>query len=197
MTKSSATKPTSAILIHGKPSRAEYYDSNQPSTSNANWFPWLQKQLLTHGIPTQTPEMPNSWAPHYPIWQREFERYDIGPGTLLVGHSRGAAFLVRWLSQHPTTIVNKVVLVAPSIYLTPDDHPDFFDVDIDPELAARTQDLIIFHSNNDKERVQRSVAALRQTIHNIGYREFRDYGHFISSSMPTDQFPELLEELIV
>jgi uncharacterized protein len=39
-----------AIILHGNPSKEEYYDPKMPSMSNAHWIPWLQAQLLTHEI---------------------------------------------------------------------------------------------------------------------------------------------------
>ncbi len=37
-----------AIILHGQPSRGEYYNIEMPSMSNAHWIPWLQGQLLKH-----------------------------------------------------------------------------------------------------------------------------------------------------
>jgi len=81
-----------AILLHGKPSKKEYLNSNTRSPSNNHWFPWLQKQLLVRDIIAQTPELPNPWRPKYPKWKKEFERYDVTSETLLVGHSCGGGF---------------------------------------------------------------------------------------------------------
>ena len=30
-----------AIILHGGPSKTEYYDPEAPSMSNINWTPWL------------------------------------------------------------------------------------------------------------------------------------------------------------
>lgn len=187
-----------AIILHGKPDpgQEEYYNPNFPSASNSHWLPWLQKQLLIKDIAAQTPEIPNSWKPDYPTWQREFERYDITPETILVGHSCGGGFIVRWLSEHKDTKVRKVVLVAP--WLDPDhaDTTDFFEFEIDPDLVKRAARLTIFNSDNDYESVRKSVDKIREVIPDIGYREFHEYGHFTYEDMKTIEFPELLEELV-
>lgn len=47
-----------AIIIHGMPSKEEYFSSENPSSSNKHWFPWIQKQLILKGVLAQTPEMP-------------------------------------------------------------------------------------------------------------------------------------------
>jgi len=188
---------TNAIILHGKPDpgQEEYYNPNFPSASNSHWLPWLQKQLLIHDIDAQTPEIPQAWKPQYKIWQKEFERYDITPQTMLVGHSCGAGFLVRWLSEHPDVQVGPVVLVAPSLGISWD-AGDFFTFTMDPGLARRTQKLVIFNSDDDHEGIQQSTKIIRDNIAGIKYREFHGYGHFCFSNMKTQEFPELRDELL-
>jgi predicted alpha/beta hydrolase family esterase len=186
-----------AIILHGGPSKDEYYNPETPSESNDNWLPWIQAQLLKQDIAAATPEVPRAFDRHWPTWMKEVERFDIGPETILVGHSTGARFFVKYLSIHPDVNVDKVVLVAP--WLDPDrEHTkNFFDdFEIDPDLVSRTNGITIFNSDNDQASVQKTVSILRNTVKDIMYREFHNYGHFLSKDMGTLQFPELLEEII-
>ncbi len=186
-----------AIILHGKPDsgQEEYYNPNFPAASNAHWLPWLQKQLIINDIATQTPEIPKAWKPEYLTWQKEFERYDITPQTMLVGHSCGAGFIVRWLSEHPNVTVGKVVLVAPSLGIDWQDN-SFFDFEIDPALVQRTQGLTMFVSDDDRDAIQQAVQNLQQTIPGSVRRDFHDYGHFCVNDMKTTEFPELRDELL-
>lgn len=179
-----------AILLHGKPGKEEYYDDSYPSASNAHWFPWLQKQLLIRDIVAYTP-----WKPHYPTWQKEFERYEITPNTILVGHSCGGGFIVRWLSEHTDVKVGKVVLVAPSLGKDWVED-DFFEFEIDSNLVARTKSLMIFGSNDDKPGILDAIKTFRTTIKDVRYKEFPGYRHFTYGSMKTEKFPELLEAVL-
>lgn len=43
-----------AIIIHGMTEKETYYNLNKDSDSNAHWLPWIQKQLLTNDILSQT-----------------------------------------------------------------------------------------------------------------------------------------------
>ncbi len=184
-----------AIILHGGPSKKEYYDPDAPSMSNAHWIPWLQAQLLKADIPTATPEVPWSFDRNWKVWQKEVERYDIGPETILIGHSTGAGFFIKYLSINKNLKVGKVVLVAP--WLDPDrEHTkNFFDdFEIDPEFPSRTGGVAIFNSDNDQDSVQKTVKIVRDTVKNIKYVEFHNYGHFIYEDMKTLKFPELLEE---
>lgn len=185
-----------AIILHGRPGKQEYYSDKYPSASNSHWLPWLQKQPLMRDIPTQTPEVPNAYKRYYPTWCQEFERYDITPETILVGHSLGGGFMVRWLSEHKDVKVGKVVLVAP--WLDPDnvDQDNFFDFTIDPDLASRTAGLTIFNSDNDAADILSSVKTLQTVVKGIKLRDFHNYGHFTLGSMGTVEFPELVEELM-
>jgi predicted alpha/beta hydrolase family esterase len=186
-----------AIILHGKPDpgQEEYYNPTFPSSSNAHWLPWLQKQLIINNIAAQTPEIPNAWKPDYATWQKEFERYDITPQTILIGHSCGAGFFVRWLSEHPDIHVDTVALVAPSLGIDWD-NTGFFDFEIDPRFAERVERLIIFVSDDDRAAIQQSVHKIRDAIPTAGYREFHGYGHFCFSDMNTVEFPELRDEIL-
>lgn len=188
-----------AILIHGRPDKEEYFNPKYPSASNSHWFPWLTKQLQINNIFTVAIEIPKPWQPRYNIWKKELERFDITPETILVGHSCGGGFIVRWLSENRDRYVNKVVLVAP--WLNPENNPkydtaDFFNFDIDPNLRNRTAGVTIFNSTNDKPTIHKSVKIIRQKIKGIEYKEFYNYGHFCFEDMKTVEFPELLEEIL-
>jgi predicted alpha/beta hydrolase family esterase len=185
---------TNVILIHGRPDKDEYYNPMLPSVSNANWHPWIQQQLSIRDIPSQTPEMPSSWKPHYPTWQKEFERHDITPGTVLVGHSCGGGFLVRWLSEHKDARVGKVILVAPSLgngWV----EDDFFEFKIDPDLSDRAKGIVIYGSDNDAIGIKQSIQTFRSTIKEVSYRELPGYGHFSYEEIGSG-FPELLQEIL-
>ena len=93
-----------AILIHGTCNKVEYYSDEYPTLSNSHWFPWLSKQLLISDIPTVALEIPNAYMPNYTTWKKEFERFDIDSETILVGHSCGGGFLVRWLSENDVKV---------------------------------------------------------------------------------------------
>lgn len=188
-----------AILIPGRPDEDEYYDPKYPSNSNNHWFPWLSKQLQMNEVFAVAIEVPRPWQPRYDVWKKEFERFDITPETVLIGHSCGGGFLVRWLSENKDKQVGKVALVAP--WLNPENNPvsdtaDFFEFEIDPDLVSRTAGVTIFNSTNDQETIQESVKIIRNKVKNVTYQEFHDHGHFVLEDMNTEEFPELLKECL-
>ena len=185
-----------AIIVHGKPSKEIYYSDKYPASSNFAWIPWLQKQLIIKDIKTDTPEMPHSYKPDYVIWKRELERFDISENTILIGHSAGAGFLIRWLSENKNTRVAKVILVAPSIDPDKKSETGFCDFDIDKDLINRVEKITIFISDNDSEHIVRSVDILKSELSNTEIIILKGMGHFIPSDMGTDIFPELLENVL-
>lgn len=185
-----------AILLHGSCDKEEYFDDKYPSLSNSHWFPWLQKQLLIKGINVQTPEILDAYQPEYSKWTKEFERFEVGENTILVGHSCGGGFLVRWLSENKIKVKN-LVLVAP--WLDPSNRKTgtFFDFEIDPSISARVEQLHIFVSaNDDTEGVQESVERLIKVFPSATVRHFEKLGHFTYEEMGTEKFPELLEVIL-
>lgn len=186
-----------AIILHGAPSKKQYYDPDRPSMSNANWLPWLQGQLLKADIPTATPEIPYSFDRNWKTWTQEVERFDISPETILIGHSTGAGFFIKYLSINPEIKVGRVVLVAPWLDPYQEKTKNFFDdFEIDPKLVSRTKGVTVFSSDNDQESVQKTVEILRAKIKGLKYKEFHNYGHFLYEDMKTDKFPELLQEIL-
>ena len=187
-----------AIIIHGWVDKEEFLDPKIPSGSNFHWFSWIQKQLLIKGILAQTPEMPGEYEPNYEKWKWMFEQFKIDEETILVGHSLGGGFLIRWLSENNKK-VGKVVLVAPWINPNKIDNfsdKKFFEFDIDPNISSKTTGMIIMYSNDDSSQILDSIKILKAKLKNVEFQEFTGKRHFTLRSMGTEEFPELLENII-
>ncbi|MEX0652068.1 MAG: alpha/beta fold hydrolase [Candidatus Paceibacterota bacterium] len=76
--------------------------------------------------------MPEPYLPNYEKWIEVFEQFKVDEETDLVGHSCGAGFLLRWLSENKIN-VGKLVLVAPWIDPINElgDENNFFDFERD------------------------------------------------------------------
>lgn len=177
------------MIVHGTCEPSEYFSDIYPSLSNSHWLPWLQKQFLMNGYTCQSPEMPDAWMPEYGKWRAVFERQAVGPGSVLVGHSTGGGFLLRWLCETRVR-VKRTVLVAPWLDPTARKCPAFFNFKIDPAVGSRT-DLHIVTSDNDAPEILQSVEIMRKAVPAHHFHLFPGYGHFCLSNMKTDRFPEL------
>jgi len=185
------------IIIHGLPDEEEFYGDVWPSPSNAHWIPWIQKQLNKKDITSQALEMPKPYFPDYKEWSDVFSQMKISNETVLVGHSCGAGFLLRYLSENSSVNPKRVVLVAPwtdmESYLR-DQGNDFFDFELGKELGNRTE-VHVFISSDDDRSMLDTVNKLKAEVQNIIYHEFTDKGHFTEPDLGTKEFPELLEIL--
>ena len=181
-----------AIVVHGMPSKEEYFDPTLPSPSNAHWFPWLQTSLLERGIIAQTPEMPTPYNPKYEEYAAVLDAFHIDEETVLIGHSFGAGFLLKYLAQQQLPF-RQLVLVAPRIDIEGELQSDFFK-DIFSKVVVRPDRITLFYSTDDAVETGPSVAAIREHYPNMEEYIFTDKGHFCLSDIgPT--FPELLNTL--
>ncbi|WP_199741618.1 alpha/beta hydrolase [Legionella sp. km535] len=67
-----------------------------------NWFNWMKIELESIGIECFVPQLPTPHAQELKNWLQLFNATVspmITPNTILIGHSLGAAFLLRWLEQ--------------------------------------------------------------------------------------------------
>lgn len=187
------------ILIHGMPDKEEYLgEGGWPSPSNAHWIPWIQTQLSYKEILSQAPEMPKPYEPNYLKWCEVFEQFKVSGETILVGHSCGGGFLLRYFSEHPEIKPRKIILVAP--WIDPEPHEleegnDFFHFSIDKDLDKRTN-IVVFYSTNDFAPCVKSVEIIQSELPNANYKIFTDKGHFTEPALGTKEFPELLEEIL-
>lgn len=187
-----------AIILHGMPSKEEYLNNPERlSPSNEHWLPWLQQQLIGNGVLAQTPEFPEPYAPDYEKWREAFERFPVDEETMLIGHSCGAGFLARWLSEHAVNI-SKIALVAP--WLDPEPRTlknGFFEFEIDSTVQERTESIAIFSSADDDADIHKSAALVREAWPKAQLIEFEDKGHFTHGDMKTEEFPELRDYLLI
>lgn len=185
-----------AIIVHGKPSREKFDNPELLDPSDSNWLPWAKRQLTLRGIFAVTPDMPRPYSPNYSDWKKEFERHDVTPDTILIGHSAGAGFLVRWLSENADTRVRKLALVAP--WMDPNKkYGSFMDFKINPSIEARSLGQIaVFYSSLDDEQALKSVETIAGALPNAHLIDYPAYGHYIlGNNMQTNEFPELIKEV--
>ena len=136
--------------------------------------------------------MPEAHDPQYDKWKREFERFEINKESILIGHSCGGGFLVRWLSENSVKI-DKLVLVAPWLDPNKEKAADFFNFKIDKTLAQKINKIHMFVSEDDSDDILKSVNFIKKDITEVIIHELKAKGHFTFNSMKTNEFSELLE----
>src|SRR3989338_7951827 len=153
------------IIIHGCPSNIEKAMNPETRTYDKHLIPWLKRNLIAAGIETETPLMPDPWEPNYQKFKTEFEKYEVGENTILVGHSCGSAFLVRWLGETKKRIL-KLVLVAPWKIPDEDDagRKAFYLYPIDGGIKSRVNQIIMFTADNEEDGGKESLKIFHQAL---------------------------------
>lgn len=185
-----------AILIHGCPSDKEKAMNPETRTYDKHWMPWSEKKLIEAGLKVEVPLMPEPWSPDYEKFKQEFEKYAVEENTVLVGHSCGCAFLVRWLGESKKKI-KKLILVAP--WKIPDGEDEarqnFYLYPIDESIKERVGEIVMFTADDEEEEGKESVKIFHEAL---GGKiiELKGHGHYTMGDMGTEEFPELIEVIL-
>lgn len=184
------------IIIHGCPSDAKKAMNPQTRTYDKHWIPWTKQQLISKGIKVDTPLMPEPWNPNYEKFKKEFDKYIINENSVLIGHSCGCAFLVRWLGETKKKI-DKLILVAP--WKIPDKNDifrkEFYTYSIDRTTKNRVNKIVIFTADDEEENGKKSLKIYHKYL---GGKiiELKGHGHYTLGDMGTEEFPELIEAVL-
>jgi len=183
------------IVIHGCPSNAEKAMNPETRTYDKHWIPWIKRELSARGIETEVPLMPSPWEPDYDAFKRTFEKYPVSENTILIGHSCGCAFLVRWLGESKQKI-NKLILVAPWKIPDKDDtfRKAFYDYPIDESIKSRVREIVMFTADNEEDDGKKSLQIFHKALGGKVV-ELKGRGHYTLGNMGTKEFPELLKEV--
>lgn len=184
------------IIIHGCPHDKEKHSNPKTRTYDKHWMPWTKKQLTSKGIKTETPLMPAPWQPVYEDFKKEFKKYDVNENTVLIGHSCGCAFLVRWLGETKKKI-NKLILVAPWKINDKGDNfrEKFYTYPIDETIKTRVKQIIMFTADDEDEEGKESLKIFKKALGGKVIK-LKSHGHYCLGDMKTEEFPELIEEVL-
>ncbi len=185
-----------AIIVHGKPTEERYNNPLLPKPHKANWLPWIGARLEENGMDVSIPAMPKPFYPEYSAWKEVFDKQSINRETALIGHSAGAEFILRWLSENQSITIEKIALIAP-YQDNAGKYGDFSQYILDTSITARVGKIIIFSSVDDSEAIQKNAQSLASKLPSSQLIELSGYGHFIiGNNMTNPEFPELYTELI-
>jgi len=189
-------KELNCIVIHGCPENIEKAMSPEARTYDKHWIPWIKKELTKRGIKTETPHMPDAWEPDYEKFKNEFEKYQVSENTILIGHSCGCAFLVRWLGETKQRIF-KLILVAPWKIPDKDDESrkTFYEYPVDETIKSRVKEIIMFTADNEENDGKESLKIFHLAL-NGKIIELKGKGHYTMSGTENTEFPELLEVIL-
>ena len=182
------------VIVHG--SNENEKEAKRGGVENTrHWHSWIRKELQKKNIEVSGELYPKDWNPDFDEWKNVFEKNKIDEKTILVGHSAGCAFILRWLMQTKKK-VSKLIFVAP--YLKDDGIAtwlkEFVTFDFDDSLKSFYNGLTVFYDKKDLKGILESVELIKKKLP-CKLIELKNHGHFTKGDMGTEEFPELLEEL--
>ncbi len=120
--------------------------------SKSNWFENSRDFLVKHKVNCSVLDFPNSQNPKYEDWKNYFEKNvkNIWPQDIFIGHSLGAGFIQRYLSENSAKL-DQIILVAPTVNdCGIEEIKNFFSTDFDYEKIKKSANKItIIASDND------------------------------------------------
>lgn len=139
--------------------------------------------------------MPTPWQPVYRDWKREIEKLPVTENTILIGHSCAAAFLTKWLGETKRS-VKKLIFVGGARIAKKQDYrkDDLYLGEISSDIKNKVKDVVLFISNDNPRHI-RSTNIYAKELNGRIIR-LKNRGHFTFKDMGTNEFPELLAEVL-
>jgi len=190
-------KISNVVVIHGASKQdREKIRKGYPPQNKRHWILWLKKMLENKKIKMTNPLMPKNWDPRYNEWKKEFEKINIDENSILVGHSAGGAFLVRWIGEKKKRI-KKLILVSPGKAGKTEKFSELYGNKNYKNIQKYVREQIIVFTADDDNPVHIKNAyeyekELPAKVIHFG----RGYGHFTERGMRKREFPELLNEIL-
>ncbi|MFA6301440.1 MAG: alpha/beta hydrolase [Candidatus Paceibacterota bacterium] len=166
-----------------------------PYRKKKYWVNWLAPKLKNK-YETFIPQMPCDKNAKYEEWRIWFEKYlpfikDKSP--IIIGHSLGAIFLLKYLSEKnfPKKI-KQLHIISPTLTddgLGPEKLSTFkSDIKKIKNIEKRCKELHLWHSKDDTTCLFKNSEIIKKIIPTANFHIFKNRGHF---NKPT--FPEILE----
>ncbi len=189
---------SNVVIVHGSNSTKEGSENKESGPENLrHWKLWLNNKLKEKGIKVSNEIYPKDWAPKYSDWKKIFDKIDINEDSILIGHSAGGAFLVRWLNETKTKI-KKLILVSPgkSGKQSREVLSSFYGGKIIKNIDLYVKNkIVIFTSNDDIPKHIQGAEEYKKELP-AKVINLKNHGHFTIQDMKTEEFPELLSEIL-
>lgn len=188
------------LFIHGgspfEGTRDAFLDLLKAKEVKLEWIKqkrdWKNDLYLDLGpdFEVYAPQMPNKHAARYSEWQVMFEKTFnlLENECVLVGHSLGALFIVKYLSENSVQkSIKRVVLLG-----TPFDDTgmpreplhSFARTDGLERFAKQAGEIILYHSEDDFVVPFDHMLRYREALPGATARTFKDQNHFLGEDVP-------------
>ena len=190
------------IMIHGWIPKENY--KNSLEAIKAEWYdPYKEPSLrwtktlaedLWDDYEVQRPDMPFKYFTDYNQWKTKFELVIpyIRDDAIIIGHSLGANFLMKYLDENEFPVNPKrLFIVAPGIKDDENEILGSFNYDLNLSNFKKYAPITsLYQSKDDPVCVYDFLELIREPLKDVTWRIFEDRGHFLS-----EKLPEIIDEI--
>jgi uncharacterized protein len=190
------------LLIHGGDAYKNHEDYLQSLREKEitlerirakGWKSNLQK-ALGGDYDVLAPRFPNAQNARYEEWKIIFEKILplLDDGVILIGHSLGGIFLLKYLSEETVNKKIKATLLLAAPYAT-EAYDPIITFNIERSFASfrmTAGKIIIYHSRDDVVVPFENAERLKRDLPDAEIKVFEDRGHFND-----EIFPEIVEDI--
>lgn len=199
------SKKQQILLIHGGTTFADhdsYIKSLRNKTIKLEWIAsrrdWkneLQDQLGRDYV-VYTPQMPNKTNAQYSEWKIYFEKIldALDENLVLIGHSLGGIFLVKYFSENAVGKKIKKIFILGAPFnnegMTKEPLFSFVRQGSLNELKNQCNKLYFYHSKDDFAVPFEHIEKYEKELPKAIFRKFKDRNHFLQ-----EEIPELVQDI--
>lgn len=153
-------------------------------------------ETLGEGYDVLAPHMPRKDTPRYAEWKLWFEKIVplLDDTVILLGHSLGGLFLIKYLAEERFPKKSAGLLVVAAPFVAPDEEPyraaGFELPDGLLKVAEQAPNIFFYHSTDDPVVPFTDLAKYRERLPKSTFRVFDDRKHFNGKT-----FPELVADI--
>ncbi len=191
------------LVIHGGDTFEKYeeylgflrgyqVDIERFKTNKTDWKPGL-RQRLGDDYEVILPVMPNKTNAQYAEWKIWMDKLAgfLNDGVVLVGHSMGASFLAKYLSESQFPKKIKAVFLVAGVFEADEDGHSLASFSLPEKLNLQTENIYLYHSKDDHVVPFSALSKFEQALPGSKVRVLEDRQH-----INQEEFPELVEDIL-
>lgn len=166
-------------------------DIERYKISKDDWKPDL-RQKLGSDYEVILPIMPNKTNARFEEWKIWFEKIIpfLNEEIILIGHSLGASFLVKYLSENNLPKKLKAVFLVSGVFDTDSDGYSLHSFSLPEKLDLQTENIYLYHSKDDPVVPFSALENFAKIFPKAHARIFEDRKH-----INQEEFPELVQDI--
>lgn len=166
-------------------------DIERYNISKDDWKPDLRRKLGSD-YEVILPIMPNKTNARFEEWKIWFEKIIpfLNEEIILIGHSLGASFLVKYLSENNLPKKLKAVFLVSGVFDTDSDGYSLHSFSLPEKLDLQTENIYLYHSKDDPVVPFSALENFAKIFPKAHTRIFEDRKH-----INQEEFPELVQDI--